>query len=110
MLERILTSLRIGNRIALGFGALLLLLAGTSTYSVIAAGETEDNVAAYAGISAATIEVQQIARDVALLRSEILSYARDPKPETAGATRAILARLDAALQTRIDHANSDDER
>nr|WP_298684812.1 HAMP domain-containing methyl-accepting chemotaxis protein [uncultured Dongia sp.] len=110
MLERILTRMRIGNRIALGFGALLLLLAGTSTYSVIAAGGTEDNVAAYAGISAATIEVQQIARDVALLRSEILTFARDPKPETADATRAILARLDAALQARIEQASSDGQK
>lgn len=110
MLEKILTNLRIGNRITLGFGILLVLLASTSTYSVIAAGGTERNVGQYADISAATIQVQQIARDVAQLRSEILLYARDPKPETADQTRAVMTRLDGALQERLAEASSDDQK
>ncbi|MBI2253889.1 MAG: HAMP domain-containing protein [Proteobacteria bacterium] len=101
MLGRFLASFSIANRIGAGFGILLLLLGGVSAYSVIAANGTEDSVNQYAEISGATLGAQQIARDVALLRNAVMTYARDGSAQAADATQAILQRLHDGLAQQI---------
>ncbi|MDY0874339.1 methyl-accepting chemotaxis protein [Dongia rigui] len=97
MLGRFLASFSIASRIGAGFGILLLLLGGISAYSVIAADGTEDSVNRYAEISNATLGAQQIARDVALLRNAVMTYARDGSTAAADDTHAILTRLTDGL-------------
>jgi methyl-accepting chemotaxis protein len=110
MLQSLLGRLRIGNRIILGFGIVLMVLIAVLGFSYNALTQSKANLGDFAFMANSAIATQQIDRDVQTLRRNVTDYLRDGEATNLESARNILAALQAELAKRIAATDSPERR
>jgi methyl-accepting chemotaxis protein len=97
---------RIGTRIHAGFGFVLLLLAGLAVFGYIQNTGNQQRVADFTRLSARTLEMADLQRDLAALRRNVRAYSADGNQQALKGARDSLGALRERLVRLRDTAHN----
>ncbi|WP_374652355.1 methyl-accepting chemotaxis protein [Dongia sp.] len=106
MFQSILAQMRIGTRIVLGFGVVLVLLAGVILFSFLSLRDIRGSLEEYVRISENAMTVQRIDRNVVGLRRNVLVFMKDSTPEALDRAHDLLAQLKTDIASRVESTKS----
>ncbi|MEM9145403.1 MAG: methyl-accepting chemotaxis protein [Pseudomonadota bacterium] len=93
-------NLKISHRISIGFGTILLLLIGLSSFAVYSIGSVADVFREYRGAALQTVAASELSTGLYESRGAALKYRLTPSEQAAAATDAELEQLLALAQER----------